>query len=388
MKCPRCDNSDDKFFYITKGRAYCRKCVSFRRVFLDEGFRTDNRGVDIVDSSYLLSFRLTKFQQAISDSLLSNLKCGNNVLVRAVCGAGKTELVYKSIDYYLSIGKKVCFSIPRKQVVLELKQRLQKVFINLNVVAVCEGNTKITEGDLIICTTHQLYRYHKKFHLLILDEPDAFPFKGNEVLQHIAYNSCVGEIVYLSATPDKHLLEMVNEKELIKLDLPIRPSNIPIPLPSVLYMPVMFMLVYLIVWMNKRAADKIQALIFVPTIRLSKQLHLILRNFYAIDVINSKTVDKERIIDEFRNNKLQFLLCTTILERGVTFEGIDVLIYMGAHLVYTTSSLIQIVGRIGRGVQNTKGEVCLLTNSKTIEIEKCIESIRLDNQTAYGVIGT
>jgi len=387
MKCPRCDNSDDEFFYITKGRSYCRKCVSFKRVFLDEEFREDSRQIDIVDSSYQLSFRLTKFQQAISDSLLSNLKRGNNVLVRAVCGAGKTELVYKSIAYYLSIGKKVCFSIPRRQVVLELQQRLQKVFKNLNVIAVCEGNTKITEGDLIICTAHQLYRYHKKFDLLIIDEPDAFPFKGNKVLQHIAYNSCVGEMVYLSATPDEYLLEMVDKKKLIKLDLPIRPSNLPIPLPSVLYMPVMIMLIYLIIWMNKRVTDKIQALIFVPTIKRSKQLYLVLRKLYAIDTINSKTVDKERIIDEFRNNKLQFLLCTTILERGVTFEGIDVLIYMGAHLVYTTSSLIQIVGRIGRGVQNTKGEVCLLTNSKTIEIEKCIESIRLDNQTAYGVIG-
>ena len=37
---------------------------------------------------------------------------------------------------------------------------------------VCGGHTEVTDGDLIICTTHQLYRYYRAFDLLILDEPD------------------------------------------------------------------------------------------------------------------------------------------------------------------------------------------------------------------------
>ena len=78
--------------------------------------------------------------------------------------------------------KKVCFAIARRQVVLELQQRLQEIFSHAEVIAVCGGHTQVTDGDLIICTTHQLYRYYQAFDLLILDEPDAFPFRGDPVL--------------------------------------------------------------------------------------------------------------------------------------------------------------------------------------------------------------
>ena len=63
-------------------------------------------------------------------------------------------------------------------------------FPNLKVIPVCEGYTQIVDGDLIVCTTHQLYRYIQSFDLLIIDEPDAYPYVGNDVLQAIVLNSC------------------------------------------------------------------------------------------------------------------------------------------------------------------------------------------------------
>ena len=96
---------------------------------------------------------------------------------------GKTEICFESICGYLAQGKKVGFAISRRQVVLEIANRLRIAFPELSVCEVAQGYTQVTDADLIVCTTHQLYRYPYAFDLLILDELDAFPFVGNEVLQ-------------------------------------------------------------------------------------------------------------------------------------------------------------------------------------------------------------
>ena len=114
---------------------------------------------------YTLQYPLTSAQAEIAErceSLISE----TDVLLYCVCGAGKTELVVKSIASALSEKKKVCFAIPRRQVVLELRERLAQYFPYAKVIAVCGGHTSETDGDLIICTTHQLYRYWQAFDLL------------------------------------------------------------------------------------------------------------------------------------------------------------------------------------------------------------------------------
>ena len=61
------------------------------------------------------------------------------------------KLTMDAIQYYLRQGKKVGFAISRRQVVLEIKERMQQAFSSLHVVAVCEGFTDVTYGDLIVC---------------------------------------------------------------------------------------------------------------------------------------------------------------------------------------------------------------------------------------------
>lgn len=176
MKCPKCLNEDEKWFYRGSKGWYCRKCISFGRTMIEE----DSRCVALCDVSsgseeYQLKYPLTKMQVKIAAGILKNID-HHDVLVQAVCGAGKTEIVIPAISEYLRQSKKVCFAIPRRQVVLEVAQRLQSYFKKAKVIAVCGGHTEVTDGDLIVCTTHQLYRYAPGgFDLLILDEPDAFP---------------------------------------------------------------------------------------------------------------------------------------------------------------------------------------------------------------------
>ena len=169
MQCPRCLNTDPAFFYKGSRGWYCRRCISFGRVMLEEEkepvvLKKQKEGSE----EYTLQYPLTKAQKEIA------VKCAalieeTDVLLHCVCGAGKTELVVLSISKMLKEGKKVCFAIPRRQVVLELRERLAQYFPKASVIAVCGGHTEVTDGDLIICTTHQLYRYYQAFDLLILD---------------------------------------------------------------------------------------------------------------------------------------------------------------------------------------------------------------------------
>ena len=170
MQCPRCLNTNKEYFYKGSRGWYCRRCISFGRVMLEE----ENEPVSLSSISegseeYALQYPLTEKQAEIA------VKCAQlidrmDVLLHCVCGAGKTELVVYSIAKMLKAGKKVCFAIPRRQVVLELRERLAQYFPHAKVIAVCGGHTSETDGDLIICTTHQLYRYYQAFDLLILDE--------------------------------------------------------------------------------------------------------------------------------------------------------------------------------------------------------------------------
>ena len=148
---------------------------------------------------------VSKYQKEASDKVCDYVSQGYDVLLNSVCGSGKTEIVVECIKNYISKGLKVCYAIARREVVVELTERFQNIFKDADVIGVYGGHHDKIFGDLIVCTSHQLFRYYHNFDLLILDEVDAFPLKGNETLMNISLNSCKGHIVFSTATVDENL---------------------------------------------------------------------------------------------------------------------------------------------------------------------------------------
>lgn len=366
MQCPRCLNEDPRYFYLGSKGYYCRKCIGFKRVLLDEPLDSpiQEMNEELLDADYQLSFELTPKQKEISDKLAIMID-KTSVLVYAACGSGKTEIVMQSIRKYLKQGLTVGYATPRRQVVIEIGKRMKEAFSKLKVSIVCEGFTNDVMGDLIICTTHQLYRYHQYFDLLILDEPDAFPYYGNDVLKGIVKTSCRKNIIYLTATPDDEL------KQLFTLQLFKRPHGKDIPVPKVKCLPKSIAYIDLLFWLN----DHKRALIFVPTIKKAKRLSY----FLNVPNIHSQTLDKDDIIANFRNRHFPYLICTTILERGVTFSEIDVCIVNADHNVFSVASLIQIMGRIGRDINYPYGEGLMICFHKSKKAQECIKQIEMMN---------
>lgn len=379
MKCLRCGNNDDTYFYYDQKKYYCRKCVVFGRINVGEKVTMKQVHKRKILADYYLPYTLSDKQIQASKQILTYLKQNLDVFVYAACGAGKTELTMEAIKYYLRSGKKVGFAIARRQVVIELKDRFAKAFPMIKVVCVCEGFLDEVDGDLIICTMHQLYRYHGWFDLLIMDEVDAFPYRGNELLKNIAYNACVGQKLMLSATPDNEIRKLIDSNQMKQVCLFERPHGYPLIEPKVIKLPKILQYGYLLYYLEKMIKQQIQLLIFIPTIKQATLLYHILKLKYRCAFFTSKTLDKELIIDKFHQQQYQFLISTTILERGITIKGIYVLILQADHSVFNEASLIQMIGRVGRNKEMPTGEGVFLCSKKNQDIKNCCLAIQKMN---------
>ena len=108
------------------------------------------------------------------------------------------------------------YDAPR-ELVIELAERMKNAFKNATVVTVYGGHKNVLDGDIIVLTTHQLYRYNCFFDLLILDEADAFPFKDNEVLRNIFKNPPFSHEVFRICMSESvnTLLQVTNAEAII-----------------------------------------------------------------------------------------------------------------------------------------------------------------------------
>ncbi|MEI7668048.1 MAG: helicase-related protein [Erysipelotrichaceae bacterium] len=364
--CPRCLNTDIRYFVQIDGCSVCRRCISFNGEEGESRFSEN-------EVEYNLSFNLTKKQTEVSKQC-ANLSFTQDVLIHAVCGAGKTELIYESIKAHLNVNHRVGITVARRQVVLQLHQRLSKVFNTLKVTKVCEGYTDDLEGQLIICTSHQLYRFKGMFDCLIVDEPDAYPLSNNPVLEGFVRQACIGYLIYLSATPDKPLLNRVKHKDMAYLTLNQRPHGKALIKPRLILSPLIFQ------WMMEYHYSRHIShplLVFVPTIQMGKLLSKLLH----IPFISSQTVNADQLIQQFSTHQITSLLCTTILERGVTFSDVNVIIIQANHFVFTHSTLIQIAGRVGRDMNHPEGSVLFLCQRISNAIKTCQKDISLANHS-------
>lgn len=372
MECKRCGNTDTKYFYKGSTGWYCRKCVKFKRILLDEEVKSYEYDVTKESGDYRFEYELTKFQKNASSKCLELIK-NKDVLLKAVCGSGKTEITIETISNFLKQGLKVCYAISRKEVVIELHQRFSKIFSSSNVISVYGGHTKIKDSDLIICTTHQLFRYYKTFDLLILDEVDAFPLDGNETLMNIAINSCKGHIIFSTATISPFLNKYLKKRNYETVALNIRPSLKPLIVPKVFYLPSIFSYISLYFYF-KRMNN--QCIVFVPRKSECEILYRIYKHFYKVTYAYSELEDREKNIIDFKNKEYDFIFSTTVLERGITIKDVNVIVMFTHKSCFNENSLTQMTGRVGRNVLNPYGEAYIFTSFISKEIYKTVKHLK------------
>jgi competence protein ComFA len=373
--CPRCGNRDPRFLGINKGQIYCRKCIAF------VGAKAAQLPSVPKEVRLSLKYSLSKEQKALSDHIVSNFRQGIDTLVYAVCGSGKTEISYGIISYAMEHGLSVGFALPRRDVAIELFFRLKDAFPDNRIVAVYGEHTSRLTGDVVILTTHQLYRYPHYFDLLVMDEIDAFPFKGNEVLIAMYKASLRGHCVMMSATPSKEIMAEFKKDKHDIVELRTRFHKHPIPVPVIYERPSFWQPIFVIKKLHEYKRKGKPCFVFVPSISKSEELYHFLSVFVkGGNYVNSQREGREKIIESFKEGHLRYLVTTSVLERGVTIKDLQVLVVAAdTTRIYTSATLIQIAGRAGRKSDAPDGEVTFLGEKSTKSMQDAVKEIGFCN---------
>ncbi len=384
FKCPRCNNTDERYLGYLNGKVYCRRCI----LFSGNSNNKKNLNSYKTNKSILhLDYSLTKEQQLISNQIVQSITNKKNVLVKAVCGAGKTEIVFEIMIKTLQENKKVGFAIPRRNVVIDLEKRIRQAFPHNKIISVYGGHTEDLNGDITILTTHQLYRYVDYFDLIVLDEVDAYPFYLNTTLYSILRKSLKGNIIVLSATANKEIVDEFKKRKDTILELNVRYHHMLIPVPEIIKKNIFTQIYFIIKKIKQYRLEKKKCFIYVPTIEIGIYLYRVIYLFCPNGQnISSKTKRSKQIIEEFGKGHYDYLITTSILERGVTFPNLQVIIFMANHNVYSKEMIIQIGGRVGRKKDFPTGDVFLLANKVTSQMKEAINEINNANKYLSNVL--
>ena len=115
--------------------------------------------------------QLTKGQQAISVELCETAKARENRLVWAVTGAGRNVICCFTQTYKKGAD---CAGFAACRCLLRTVSQNPSGFPH-EAIALLHGNSQESyRYTKLICTTHQLLKFHQAFDLLIVDEVDSF----------------------------------------------------------------------------------------------------------------------------------------------------------------------------------------------------------------------
>jgi len=370
---------------------YCRNCIMMGRISECTPLYSWSGLPYLEETGFQLKWegQLSKGQAVASERVENAVLNNNELLVWAVCGAGKTEVLFKGIERGLSEGKKICIATPRTDVVLELAPRLRQVFPSTLIAALYGGSEeKHLPAALTISTTHQLLRFKQTFDCIIVDEVDAFPYSADTSLQFAVEKSRKKQssLIYLTATPSEKWKNEVKQKKRDAVTIPARYHGHPLPVPEFAWcgnwrkglskgkLPK-----NVVEWLKERLASGKQAFLFVPSVRLIDQVVTLCRELDGrIEGVHAEDPERREKVMRFRSGEMPVIVTSTILERGVTIPNSDVAVLGSEDGIFTESALVQISGRVGRSASYPTGNITFFHYGKTkamIDAERHIQQM-------------
>lgn len=382
VTCHRCGTTSSLQAVKLEIPAYfCPECLHLGRVRSDELLYHLPQQDFPPQDSLLWSGQLTPYQAEISKELMAAVDQKTQILVHAVTGAGKTEMIYAAVAGVISSCGAVGIATPRTDVARELHARLSRDF-SIPISLLHAESEPYFPTPLVISTTHQLLRFRHAFDLLIIDEVDAFPFADNDALYFAAEQSRkpTATLIYLTATSTDKLDKLVKTGQLKQVSLSRRFHGNPLVVPKVIFSGSEKRIYRHI---KKQRETGFPLLIFAPVIAFGQSFTERLRRLFPdekIGFVASTSEERAEEIDRFRQGQLTILVSTTILERGVTFPKVDVFVVNSHHRLFTKSSLIQIAGRAGRSPDRSTGLVYFFHTGLTRDMTRAISEIRQMNR--------
>ncbi|EUJ45848.1 hypothetical protein PRIP_04328 [Listeria riparia FSL S10-1204] len=400
--CFRCGNNKEKLFFRSpcsycnqEECLYCRNCIIM-------GKMTECQYLYFEPSQPLIApyqnrclawkGQLSPGQQGASDAVLKAVINRESLLLWAVAGSGKTEMMFRGMDEVITNGGRVCVASPRVDVCLELYPRLQEVFPNIELVCLYGDSDDVYGGErFVVATTHQLIRFYQAFDVIFIDEVDAFPYAKDPFLEYAVRKALLdsGCSIFITATPErKWQLECKNGKRNY-IKVPARYHRQPLPVPERVWIgdwkrslekqkisPI------ILTWVRAKLDEGCPVLLFFPEIKVMHQVAPILEKlgFGPLLTVHSADSERKEKVQQMRDGTIKLLCTTTILERGVTFTNVQVGVFGSEGRIFTESALVQIAGRAGRKFDFPTGDVKFFHFGVSKSMALAISQIKLMNQ--------
>ncbi len=296
-----------------------------------------------------------------------------NRLIQGDVGSGKTIVALTALLDAANAGYQGALMAPTEVLAVQHFETISKMFLEFNIeieVVLLTGSMTAKEKRLvceriesgeakIIIGTHALIQEkvnYKNLAIVITDEQHRFGVRQRETL---AEKGMFPHIIVMSATPIPRTLAIILYGDLDVSNIDELPQG-RLPIKNCVvgkdYRPNAYK------FMEKQVQSGRQCYVICPMIEENESLE-------ATDVVSCtekirqnidasinvqylhgkmKSSEKNRIMEEFLQNKIQILVSTTVIEVGVNVPNSTVMMVENAER-FGLASLHQLRGRVGRG---------------------------------------
>ena len=344
-----------------------------------------------------LNFELTKDQLTTIEDILKDMKENKrmNRLVLGDVGSGKTIVAFVAILANYFSGYQSTFMAPTeilaKQHFASIKEYFKEYDINI---ALLTGNltkkqkeniyNQISNGKIdIVIGTHALLNDNLTFQnlgLVITDEQHRFGVNQRNLLQNKGLNGGA-DVLYLSATPIPRTYALTIYGDLDLSQIKTKPNirkEIITKIASEQNIKEVLFKMYEELKLNHQIfvvsplIEQNDELNINSVIELKEKLNKAFSNKVRIEILHGKLKQKEKdeLMKEFQENKINILISTTVIEVGIDIPNASMMVIYNAER-FGLATLHQLRGRVGRS--NIQSYCYLVTNNSNNERLKVME---------------
>ncbi|HWQ30963.1 MAG TPA: ATP-dependent DNA helicase RecG, partial [Negativicutes bacterium] len=338
-----------------------------------------------------LPFRLTSAQTRVFEEISRDMESGNimNRLVQGDVGSGKTAIAALALFKCVRSGYQGIMMAPTEilaeQHILTLSHLFRDTGIKIGLLtgSMSAGDKRKTleavqSGELdILIGTHALIQdsvAYNRLGLVITDEQHRFGVRQRALLSAKGDNP---DMLVMTATPIPRTLSLIIYGD---LDVSVIDEMPPGRKPVLTYFVDTAKKERLMNFVKKELEAGRQAYFVCPLVEESEKLELNSAveyrehiseqyfNRYRVGLLHGKMKadEKNEVMESFRENKVQILVSTTVIEVGVNIPNATIMVIEDADR-FGMAQLHQLRGRVGRGAQQS---YCILisdTRSETAQ---------------------
>lgn len=352
-----------------------------------------------------LPYSLTNAQTKVWNEIQTDLWSGNvmNRLIQGDVGSGKTIIAVLALLTVGINGYQGCMMVPTEVLAKQHYEslqgflqsfglRVQLLVGSMTVKEKKETYKRIREHQVdIIVGTHALIQEkieYDRLALVITDEQHRFGVRQRESLMKKGREP---HTIVMSATPIPRTLAMILYGDLDISVIDELPSNrLPIKncVVNTTYRPIAYSFIEKEVQAGRQAyvicpmVEESEVIEAENVIEYSEKLKESLQSSIQVEYLHGKMKAKEKnkVMDQFKNNEIQVLVSTTVIEVGVDVPNATVIMIENAER-FGLAGLHQLRGRVGRGEHQS---YCILvsgTNGK--EAKERLEILNKSNDGFY-----